>query len=31
MSGLLIRKSYKNPETFKAVNGFWVDPAKRPT
>jgi hypothetical protein len=31
MSGLLIRRTYKNPETWKAVNGLWVDPTKRPS
>jgi hypothetical protein len=31
MSGLLIRKSYENPATRKVVNGFWVDPVKRPS
>jgi len=31
MSGLLIRKSYENPVTRKTVNGFWVDPVKRPS
>jgi hypothetical protein len=31
MSGLLIRRSYENPATRKVVNGFWVDPVKRPS
>jgi hypothetical protein len=31
LSGLLIRKSYENPATRKRVNGFWIDPAKRPS
>jgi hypothetical protein len=31
MSGLLIRRSYDNPLTRKPVNGFWIDPAKRPS
>jgi hypothetical protein len=30
-SGLLISRPYKNPVTFKAVNGFWIDPSKRPS
>jgi AAA domain len=31
LSGLLIRKSYENPATRKRVNGFWIDPEKRPS
>jgi hypothetical protein len=31
VSGLLIRRSYENPATRKDVNGFWVDPVKRPS
>jgi hypothetical protein len=31
MSGLLVRRGYENPNTRKAVNGFWVNPAKRPS
>lgn len=30
-SGLLILKQYENPRTRKIVNGFWIDPAKRPS
>jgi hypothetical protein len=31
LSGLLTRKSYENPTTRKLVNGFWIDPTKRPS
>jgi hypothetical protein len=30
-SGLLIRKNYKNPVTWKPVSGLWIDPTKRPS